>query len=80
MNQAKQRRRTWIVLASAVLIVVAGIVYLVVNTDPNAIVDVRSIGEFADSRIPGAVSIPLADIAGNEPNVDKGALIYTYCT
>jgi len=108
MNQTKQRRRTWIVLASAVLIVVAGIVYLVVNTDPNAIaavndgydqyrdslanakaaydngsalfVDVRSIGEFADSRIPGAVSIPLADIAGNEPNVDKGALIYTYCT
>lgn len=43
-------------------------------------VDVRSSGEFASSRIPDAVSIPLADIAGNEPAVEKGALIYTYCT
>ena len=43
-------------------------------------VDVRSPGEFADSHITGAVVIPLNNIAGNEPAVDKGALIYTYCT
>jgi len=106
--KTKQARRTWIVIASATMIVVAGIIYLVLNTDPNAItpvndgydqyrdslanakaafdnesalfVDVRSPGEFADSHIPGSVSIPLADIAGNQPQVDKGALIYTYCT
>lgn len=44
------------------------------------IVDVRTPGEFSSSHIPGAVSIPLAELNGNEPQVDKGALIYTYCT
>jgi len=43
-------------------------------------VDVRSSGEYLESRIPGSVLIPLSEIAGNEPKVDKGALIYTYCT
>jgi len=43
-------------------------------------IDVRSTGEFTASHIPGAISIPLGEIEGNEPVVDKGALIYTYCT
>lgn len=43
-------------------------------------VDVRSVGEYTASHITGAISIPLEGIAGNEPPVDKGALIYTYCT
>lgn len=96
------------VIASAIIIVIAGIIYLVINTDPNAFsavndgydqyrdslanakaafdqgeavfLDVRTSEEYADSHITGAVSIPLSDLAGNEPNVDKGALIYTYCT
>ncbi len=105
---SKQKTRTWIVIASAVIIVIAGVVYLVMTTDPNAVtavndgydqyrdsltnaksafdkgealfLDVRTRGEFADAHITGAVSIPLGELAENEPNVDKGALIYTYCT
>lgn len=43
-------------------------------------IDVRSAKEFTASHIPNAISIPLGEIEGNEPVVDKGALIYTYCT
>ena len=42
--------------------------------------DVRSIGEYTISHIPGATLIPLNDIPRNEPDVDKSTLIYTYCT
>jgi len=44
------------------------------------IVDVRSEAEFTKSRIPGSILIPVGDIAGNEPEVEKDALIFTYCT
>lgn len=44
------------------------------------IVDVRSESEFKKSRIPGSILIPVGDIAGNEPEVEKDALIFTYCT
>lgn len=44
------------------------------------IVDVRSESEFNKSRIPGSILIPVGDIEGNEPEVDKDALILTYCT
>lgn len=105
---AKQKTRTWIVIASAVTIVIAGVVYLALTTDPNAIspvndgydqyrdslanakgafdlgealfLDVRTSEEYADAHISGAVLIPLGELAENAPNVDKGALIYTYCT
>lgn len=50
------------------------------DNDEALFVDVRSAGEFSESHIPGAVVIPLNEIAGNEPAVDKSALIYTYCT
>jgi len=44
------------------------------------IVDVRNEPEFEKSRIPGAILIPVNDVAGNEPDVDKDMLILTYCT
>ena len=44
------------------------------------IVDVRSEEEFTKSRIPGSILIPVDDTAGNEPEVEKDALIFTYCT
>lgn len=44
------------------------------------IVDVRSESEFVKSRIPGSILIPVGELAGNEPEVDKDALILTYCT
>lgn len=44
------------------------------------IVDVRSEEEFIKSRIPGSILIPVGDIEGNEPEVEKDALIFTYCT
>ena len=44
------------------------------------IVDVRSEEEFTKSRIPSSILIPVGDIAGNEPEVEKDALIFTYCT
>jgi len=50
------------------------------DNDEALFVDVRSAGEYNSSHIPGAVLIPLSEIAGNEPQVDKGTLIYTYCT
>lgn len=108
MDNSRQKRMTWIILGAAVAIVVAGVIFLSLTADPNAVaavndgydsyrvsladakdafddesalfVDVRSPGEFNASRIPGAILIPLDQIAGNEPPVDKGTLIYTYCT
>ena len=44
------------------------------------IIDVRSESQFVESRIPGAILIPVNDIAGNEPAVNKDMLILTYCT
>jgi len=104
----KHRRKTLIGISTALAVVIIGIVYLSLTTDPNSVipvndgydlyrvslhnakdafddnevlfVDVRSEEEFIDSHIPGAVVIPLNEITGNEPAVDKGALIYTYCT
>ncbi len=43
-------------------------------------VDVRSTGEYNTSHIPGALLIPLENITGSEPAVEKDTLIYTYCT
>ena len=43
-------------------------------------VDVRGSEEYTASHIPGAVLITLSQIEGNEPAVEKDALIYTYCT
>lgn len=109
MNDPKQKRITLIMIGAAVMIVVAGIIYLSLTTDSNPattglndgydpyrapladakaafdngqalFVDVRTVEEYNASHITGAISIPLAGIAGNEPAVDKGALIYTYCT
>ena len=44
------------------------------------VIDVRNESQFKKSRIPGAILIPVNDIAGNEPDVDKDMLILTYCT
>jgi len=108
MNNQKQKRTTWIVISTALLIVISGIVYLSLTAGQSQtvalndgydqyrdslanakaaydngealFVDVRSSGEFAASHITGAISIPLGEIESNPPAVDKGALIYTYCT
>jgi len=50
------------------------------DTNEALIVDVRSQGEFDKLRIPGAILIPVDNMEGNEPEVEKSALIYTYCT
>ena len=50
------------------------------DTEAPLIIDVRSESEFAESHIPGSILIPVGDIEGNEPEVDKDALILTYCT
>ena len=108
MNDPKQKRITLIMIAAALIIVTAGIIYLSLTTDPNPVavlndgydsyrapladakaafdngdgffLDVRSKDEYTASHITGAISAPLEDMVGNEPAVDKGALIYTYCT
>ena len=43
-------------------------------------VDVRSLNEFESERIPDSILIPVGGIDGNEPNVPKDTLIFTYCT
>jgi hypothetical protein len=50
------------------------------DTGEALFVDVRSPGEFESSRIPDSVLIPVGGIKGNEPNVPKDSLIFTYCT
>lgn len=49
------------------------------KSEPYALVDVRSAGEYAAGHIPTAVNIPAADIAGNPPAKDLAALIIVYC-
>ncbi len=42
--------------------------------------DVRDAGSYADSHIPGAISIPLADLETRLGELNKTAWIITYCT
>ena len=42
--------------------------------------DVRSRSDFEDAHIPGAVSIPLSDLAARFQELPIGAEILTYCT
>ena len=50
------------------------------DQDSALFVDVRSEDAYNTSHIPDAIVIPLEDLPGNEPPVDKDALIFTYCT
>jgi 3-mercaptopyruvate sulfurtransferase SseA len=43
-------------------------------------VDVRSAGSFAAGHIPGALSIPLAELEGRIGELDPDQWIITYCT
>jgi 3-mercaptopyruvate sulfurtransferase SseA len=43
-------------------------------------VDVRSSESYEESHIPGAISIPLQDIADQLSKLDRNKLILTYCT
>jgi rhodanese-related sulfurtransferase len=53
-----------------------------VQSGEAVIVDVRSLQAFQASHIPGAVSIPLAEIETSPAglNLDKSKWIITYCT
>lgn len=42
--------------------------------------DVRDADSYANSHIPGAISIPLADLETRWQELDKNAWIITYCT
>jgi hypothetical protein len=53
-----------------------------VQSGAAVIVDVRSVQAYEDSHVPGALSIPLAEIEA-DPNglpLDKDQWIITYCT
>ncbi len=43
-------------------------------------VDVRDANAYATAHIPGALSIPLAEIGTNRPQVSSSTWIITYCT
>ncbi len=43
-------------------------------------VDVRSEAAYADGHIPGALSIPLAELESRLDELDSGQWIITYCT
>ena len=43
-------------------------------------VDVRDEDSFATGHIPGAISIPLADLPDREDELDRTGWIITYCT
>ena len=53
-----------------------------IDTGEAIVVDVRSVDAYQASHIPGAISIPLADIEANPAGlkVDKNQWIITYCT
>ena len=53
-----------------------------IHSGEAVVVDVRSAQAYQDSHIPGALSIPLAEIETNPTgvNLDKAKWIITYCT
>jgi hypothetical protein len=53
-----------------------------IDTGQAIVVDVRSAEAYQASHIPGAISIPLADIEANPTGLklDKNQWIITYCT
>lgn len=61
-------------------LVPANLVDLVENGDREfIIVDVRTPAEYRSGHIPGAVNIDYRDIANQPPEVDRDALVVTYC-
>jgi hypothetical protein len=50
------------------------------DTRSAVFVDVRSAAFYADSHIPGAINIPLADLAAHLNELDPERWIITYCT
>jgi 3-mercaptopyruvate sulfurtransferase SseA len=43
-------------------------------------VDVRPVESYAESHIPGALSIPLGELEARQDELDRAAWIITYCT
>lgn len=43
-------------------------------------IDVRDEASYQQAHIPNAVLIPLTDLPDNVPDINRDALIYTYCT
>ncbi len=50
------------------------------NAHSAIFVDVRGADAYAQQHIPGALSIPLADLANNLSELPKNKWIITYCT
>ena len=107
MKIKRQRRITLIAITLSVLVIVAGITYLSVQSDTQDnpvgdgfdayraplkdakkaydngdayFIDVRSEVAYKEAHIPNAMLIPLTDLPDNIPDLNKDALIYTYCT
>jgi 3-mercaptopyruvate sulfurtransferase SseA len=51
-----------------------------VDAGTAILVDVRDAGSFAESHIPGALSVPLAELEQRLGELDRSQWIITYCT
>jgi rhodanese-related sulfurtransferase len=49
------------------------------SSDELIIIDVRSLEEFAEKHIPGAINIPLKELEKHSRELSKDALIVTAC-
>ena len=54
--------------------------YAAYNSKASVFLDVRDAGNYAASHIPGAINIPLAELADRLGELAKDAWIITYCT
>ena len=75
-------RREATATGSVPRISVEDLVFLLEKPEGSSVIviDVRSRESYQRRRIPGAVSIPLADLGNRVPEIDRDASIVTYCT
>jgi rhodanese-related sulfurtransferase len=53
--------------------------YFIDNKDPLAIIDLRPVKEFEARRLPGARSVPMADLEKNLRQIPKAGRVILYC-
>jgi len=53
--------------------------FVAAHRDGALVIDVRELGEYADGHVPGAVPIPMGEVAARAGELPRGVPVYLIC-